>query len=214
MYNTLNTLSLVEAAALLAKKTGKPYAENCELRIIRAGSQGQVLVYWRNSLQKFSALFGLKGQVKETSRTERLMRVSMIDLARLEIDERIQTNIFEPTEADWSVLSDSGSEDGVRAIIEQGLSVMTISRDQLLVFEADLLILAGAVPTKITLKKLTEVQEEDIRVSHAKGESMASLARKFKVSRPTIKKALNVSHKPTNSATNPFGQSHAPIKKR
>lgn len=172
MYDSINTLSLVEAAALLAEKTGKPFFKDTTLRLIRAGSEGRIPVYWRNSLQKFSALFGFSGEVKRSSRADRLMRVNHTDLRRLEINEQITTLLFEPTEEDWQMLDAVDSEDGFRSIIED--CDVTVSRDQLLVFEEDVYVLARRAKSIDLPEKSIKAQENCLESGFVKSELLTT----------------------------------------
>lgn len=138
MYEALN---LSEAAALLAEKTKGHFSKDNTLRIIMAGAQGRIPVYWRNSSKIFSVLFGFTKEVEDRTRDHRLLQVSLHDLARLEITESIHTHIFEPTNEDLIHLEAAGSEDGFRAITEPG--GVTVNRCQLYVFEQDILNMAA-----------------------------------------------------------------------
>lgn len=134
-------IKLSAALNLLADILNKPHLKDDSTLLLRAGAEGRIPVYWRNSSQKFSSLLGFTKEVQERQQAVRLMRVSLHDLARLEIDESIKTEIFEPTDDDWAHLEAAKSEDGMRAITDANGT--TVSRDQLLVFEEDLRRLAS-----------------------------------------------------------------------
>ena len=138
--NKDETLSLAEAASFLNKETKGLFAVDNIRRIIMAGAQNQIPIYWRNSLQRFSALIGLDGKSLE-ERARRLMRVSLRDLSSLEDADEVLVTMFEPSEGDRLVLREAGCDDGFLAIIDEPGSAM-VSYGKLLVCTQDLLALA------------------------------------------------------------------------
>lgn len=138
--NTHETLSLAEAAGFLNKKTNGLFAVDNTRRIIMAGAQNQIPIYWRNSLQRFSALIGLDGK-SLAERARWLMRVSPRDLSSLEDADEVLVTMFVPSEGDRLVLREAGSDDGFLAIIDEPGSAM-VSCAKLLVCTQDVLALA------------------------------------------------------------------------
>jgi hypothetical protein len=128
-------INLPTAASCIAELTSRRFAAADTMSILIAGTDGRIPIYWHNATQKFSALSGFTKEVEERERAVRWMQVSSIDLARLTVQESIETSLFEPEDDDLDHLAKANSEDGYRAITETGGA--TVTRDQLFVRERD-----------------------------------------------------------------------------
>jgi hypothetical protein len=136
----MSLLTIEEAGEVLAKETGRSTARGSFRHILMAGAGCRLRVYWRNSEQRFSRLFGFAGEVVGSSRVIREMQVPASALGKLETRPGIRITMFEPANEDWALLEklqsldDEGHPSGFRAL-EDGAALVTI--ETLLVFEAE-----------------------------------------------------------------------------
>lgn len=128
-------INLTAAARCVSELTSRRFAATDTMSILIAGSEGRVPIYWHNAMQKVSALFGLTPEVEERQRAVRWMQVSLHDLARLTVQDSVETSFFEPDEDDLNHLAKAKSDDGYRGIAEKGNA--TVTREQLFVRERD-----------------------------------------------------------------------------
>ena len=110
----MTLLTIEEAAEILAQLTGRPTTRKSFKHILIAGAERRLRIYWRNSDQRFSLLFGFTGEVTDSSEAVRAMQVSPRDLGRLETRDEIGVSMFEPTDDDLLQLQklQSVDEDG------------------------------------------------------------------------------------------------------
>src|SRR4051812_12563847 len=104
-------LTIEEAAALLAQHSGTPKARDSVRHILMAGAESRIRIYWRNSDQRFSRLFGFAGEVGGSARVIRSMHVPAFAIGKLETRVGIDVAIFEPTDDDWTQLEQLRSVD-------------------------------------------------------------------------------------------------------
>lgn len=122
---------LAEAADHISQRAGRTIQP---AELIALGAECRLDVFWRNSKQEFSALVGFGDKVEPRERALRHLRVTSLDLGRLEVDDRITTSAFEPTVEDQQHLKAVGSADGMRVTTNP----VAVHRDQLFVRPSDL----------------------------------------------------------------------------
>lgn len=97
-------LNLSQAADVLAERTGKSHFKGDELRIIRAGAEGHIPVFWRNSAQVWTRLSNFKGDLWKTDSCSRWMQIHPHDLSRLETAMQTDVLDFALTDQDRALL--------------------------------------------------------------------------------------------------------------
>jgi hypothetical protein len=144
----MSMITIEEAGEMFAEQTGRPSTRNTFRHILMAGAESRLRIYWRNSEQRYSRLFGFAGEVPKSSEAIREMEVPSRALGQLETRPAISISIFEPTHNDWTRLQELNSLDedgdpgGFRAH-EDGEARVTL--EKLLVREAELGELAEAL---------------------------------------------------------------------
>lgn len=139
-------LTIYEAAEVLALRAGRPATPSAFKHILMAGAECQLRIFWRNSQQRFSCLFGFSGEISGSSAALREMELPSSEIARLESRDEVELFLFEPNDDDWLQLrrlksvDEEGSPGGFRSLIDGGPARVT--RDALLVRDQEVLALA------------------------------------------------------------------------
>jgi hypothetical protein len=139
-------LTIDEAAELLAVRADRPVTPTGFKHILMAGAECRLRIFWRNSQQRFSCLFGFGGAVPGSTKVLREMQIPPLALGQLETREEIDLFVFDPSDDDWLALQqvqsidDEGHPGGFRALID--LDHARVTRDALLVQDKEVLYLA------------------------------------------------------------------------
>ena len=137
-------LQLSTAAILLATSSEKHHLRDDLQFLLAEGAAGRIPVYWKNSLQVASRLMGFHGDATDrTTDAFGHLQLTTTDLRRLELEESVDTSLFQPSAADYDALDYMGNDEGFRVVI--GQASVKVSRDQLFVYEAAVLALGKAL---------------------------------------------------------------------
>jgi len=175
-------LSLTQATELLAELKNKPRIKNDNLGIIRAGVAGKIPVYWFNDLQISTRISNFKGDLPTTywDGPEKIKKIKFLNdpnqltstsLRELTASDSTIVMDFELTDHDFDMVAKmQGSivdQDGNLNVYRHPATnsgTVTISRDQLFVFESDLKAYAKTLspPAKgVTQTAATESQQTE-----------------------------------------------------
>ena len=75
-----------------------------EMDLIIAGAGGELVIYWHNGTQIWTALYSFKGEIPNTQSPVKWLPISKSDLGRLTANNEIETHMFDPTSNDWELL--------------------------------------------------------------------------------------------------------------
>jgi hypothetical protein len=156
-------LTLGRAMVKLAKLIDDPSILEDPLYILRAGAQGLIPIYWRNSDQIWTRLSDFTGELRDTDSASRWMRLYPNDVSLLETSQQTDVIHFYLTDRDLAMLPPLPPIKKVKGttvvVGEPGFrhslsgAAVTINRDQIFVIDEDLQALADTFTTALPTKK-------------------------------------------------------------